>query len=266
MTPLSPESYLEHIRRESARFREVLAGCDPAARVPTCPDWSAADLLWHLVEVQWFWSTAVIDRPAEVDLARQPERPAAYADLLDVFDQWSSALGDALEGVAPSAEAWTWSDDHTVDFILRRQAHEALIHRLDAELTAGATSDLPTDLAADGVHEVLAVMYGGCPPWGTWAPLPHYVRVDCTDTGHETWVQLGLFSGTDPESDTEILEEEDFHVVDEPKDVEPDLVIDGPAGALDAWLWHRGHDGELSVAGDRDVHDRFLAVMAQPIN
>jgi len=266
MTLLSPETYLEHIRVESARFREVLADCDPAARVPTCPDWSAEDLLWHLTTVQWFWSSIVIDRPTEVDEAQEPERPAAYAEVLRAFDHWSAALAGALDGIAPADEAWTWSDDHTVGFILRRQAHEALIHRVDAELTAGARSDLPAELAADGVHEVLGVMYGGCPPWGSWEPLPHYVRVDCTDTGHEIWVQFGLFSGIDPDSGDEIADEEDFHVVDAPEDIEPDVVIDGPAGALDAWLWHRGDEDELSVVGDAEVRSRFLAIIEHAIN
>ena len=269
MTRLSPEDYFEHIRGESARFRDVLADCDPAARVPACPDWSAADLLWPMVTVQWFWATAVIDRPAEVDEAQEPERPEAYDDLLLAFDQWSSALVGALEGVDKAEEAWTWSGDpadHTVGFILRRQAHEALIHRLDAELAAGVSSEVPAELAVDGVDEVLAVMYGGCPPWGSWAPLPHYARVDSTDTGHEIWIQLGLFSGTDPKGGEQIVDEEDLHVVEAPKDVEPDVVIDGTAAALDAWLWHRSDDTELSTVGDRAVLDRFLAVLSQPMD
>jgi uncharacterized protein (TIGR03083 family) len=269
MTQLSPEDYLEHIRSESARFREVLSTCDPAARVPSCPDWSAADLLWHMVTVQWFWATAVIDRPAEVDEAQEPERPEAYDDLLRDFDQWSSALVGALEGVDKTEEAWTWSGDpvdHTIGFILRRQAHEALIHRIDAELAAGVSSEVPAELAADGVDEVLAVMYGGCPPWGSWSPLPFYARIDATDTGDETWIQLGLFSGNHPKTGEQIADEEDLHVVAAPDDIEPDVVVDGPAAALDTWLWHRADDSELSVAGDRAVLERFLTVLKHPIN
>src|SRR5918995_144022 len=113
VTRLSPETYLSYLRSESARFREVLAACDPEARVPACPDWNAADLLWHLATVQRWWA---------------------------------------------------------VGFILRRQAHEALIHRVDAEQAAGVPSDVDPALASDGVHEVLAVMYGGCPPWGAGEP------------------------------------------------------------------------------------------------
>jgi hypothetical protein len=33
------------IRAEAERFADVLAGVAPESRCPTCPDWSAADLL-----------------------------------------------------------------------------------------------------------------------------------------------------------------------------------------------------------------------------
>ncbi|PUA79570.1 maleylpyruvate isomerase family mycothiol-dependent enzyme [Nocardioides currus] len=267
MTLLSPDTYLEHIRAESARFREVLADCDPAARVPTCPEWSAEDLLWHLATVQRFWAGIVIDRPVERDEADVPERPATYAEVLASYDEWSAALVAALDGVDTKEEAWTWSDDHTVGFIVRRQAHEALVHRIDAEQTAGVDrAEVDPNLAADGVAEMIGVMFGGCPPWGTWEPLPHYARLDCTDTGDELWAQFGLFSGTDPDSGQVISAEEDFHLVEAPEDVEPDVVIDGTAVDLDLWLWHRGDDEDLAIAGDRSVLDRFRAVVSNPIN
>lgn len=269
MTRLTPEAYLDHIRAESARFRAVLADADPAARVPSCPDWDAGDLLWHLTKVQRFWGGTVMDRPAEPTEGEESYdagRPTTHPEVLAAFDVASAALVAALDGVDPATEAWTWSDDRTVGFILRRQAHEALVHRIDAELAAGTPSTVDPRLAADGVAEVLGVMYGGCPPWGSWEPLPHHVRLDCTDTGDELWVQLGLFSGTDPRNGEVIADEEDCHLVEAPGDVEPDVVIDGPAAALDAWLWHRGDDADLSIAGDREVLDRFRAIVAHPID
>jgi len=267
VTRLSPEAYLDHIRSESARFREALATCDPAARVPSCPDWSAADLLWHLATVQRWWAEVLSARPArpeEID----PPRPESYDDLLATFDEWSAGLVQVLEAADPAEEAWNWSDDHTVGFILRRQAHEALVHRVDAELVADARTDLDPLLASDGVHECLAVMYGGCPPWGRWEPGESLVRVDVTDTGEEFWVRFGLFSGTDPDSGTTYTDEEDFHVVDAPEDheVEPDVVVDGTAAALDLWLWSRAGDEDVSVVGDQGVLERFRAIVGSPIN
>lgn len=265
-TRLSPDVYLDHLRSESARFRTVLADCEPGARVPACPDWDASDLLWHLATVQRWWAevlSARPERPEEVE----PPRPAAYADLLRSYDEWSAALAAALDGADPQEEAWNWSDDHTVGFILRRQAHEALVHRVDAEQAAGVASEVDARLATDGVHECLDVMYGGMPPWGAWEPGEGTVRVDVTDTGESFWLQFGIFSGTDPDSGTSYADEEDFHVVDPPADgAEPDGVVDGPAAALDLWLWNRADDAEVSVAGDKEVLARFRAVVGSPIN
>lgn len=267
VTRLDRDAYLSAVRSESDRFREVLGACDPDARVPGCPDWSAADLLWHLATVQRWWAEVVAARPARPEQT-DPPRPTAYADLLARFDQWSAELSDALVAAAPQEQAWNWSDDHTVGFILRRQAHEALVHRVDAEQAAGVPSTLDARLAADGVHECLDVMYGGCPPWGTWTPGESTVRIDATDTSDQVWVRFGTFSGTDPDSGRTYEGEEDFHVVEAPADPdeEPDVVVDGPAAALDLWLWDRGDDADLSVVGDRAVVARFRDVVGSPIN
>ena len=264
MSRLDPPTYLQHIRDESQRFRDVLADCDPAADVPTCPDWRADDLLWHLGEVQHWWTWMVTHRPKGPDDYPEPERPKDHAGLLAFFDEHYAALVDALAVAEPADEAWTWHPEHkNVGFILRRQAHEALIHRRDAELAAHSLSPFPVDLAADGVDEVLDVMYGGCPAWGDFAPLPHYIRVDITDTDESVWVQLGRFHGTDPDGIDH--DEDDVHVVADPG-VEPDAVISGSAEVLDARIWRRGDGADTHLAGDLAIIDRFRAVIHQPIN
>lgn len=265
MARLDHSDYLEHLRTESRRFRDVLASCDPEARVPSCPAWDAADLLWHLAEVQWFWARTVRTRPSPPDEGDHgPERPGSFDGLLEAFDGYSAALVSELERADPADEAWTWSTEQTVGFTSRRQAHEALIHRLDAELTAGTVTPLDPALAADGVLECLDVMFGGCPPWGEFHPLPHHVRVDCTDTGDRIWVQLGRFVGTDPR-DGQHHDENDISVVADPG-TEPDTVVEGPAAALDAWLWRRGDDAGITVRGDRRVHDHFREAVSHPID
>jgi uncharacterized protein (TIGR03083 family) len=262
MSRLDHSTYLQHLRDESRRFRDVLAECDPTADVPTCPEWRADDLLWHLAEVQAFWTWVVGHRPKDPEEYAPPDRPDDHAGLLALFDAGSVALAAALAAAQPSDEAWTWSSDHTVGFISRRQAHEALIHRRDAELTAHAMSPFPAELAADGVDEVLDVMYGGCPPWGTFAPLEHYVRLDLTDTGDQIWVQLGRFHGTDDDGISH--HEDDIHVVADPG-VEPDAVISGTAEALDARIWRRDDGAQTHLAGDLKIVDRFRAVIHEPI-
>jgi uncharacterized protein (TIGR03083 family) len=263
MARLDHTTYLQHIEDESRRFREVLAECDPRADVPSCPDWRADDLLWHLGEVQHWWTWMVEHRPKGPEEYPEPERPGDYAGLLAFYDAQYTALVEALGSADPTEEAWTWHPDlKNVAFIYRRQAHEALIHRRDAELAAGTVTAFPADLAADGVDEVLDIMYGGCPPWGEFSPLPHYIRLDLTDTGDRVWVQLGRFHGTDPDGIEH--SEDDLHVVADPGE-EPDAVISGTAEALDARIWRRADGAETHLAGSLEIVDRFRAIIHQPI-
>lgn len=264
MTRLSYDAYLQHVRAESDRFREVLADCDPDAPVPSCPEWTAADLLWHLgADVQHFWAWIVTHRPEGPGGYQEQSRPDSARGLLEALDSATAELLTALESTDPADHAWTWAPEQTVGFIARRQAHEALIHRRDAELAAGKVTDLDPALAADGVQECLAVMYGGCPPWGTFTPGEGVLRFDLADAGESVWVRLGRFTGTDP--DGEGRDEADLNVIEDPGE-EPDVVVSGGAGPMDAWLWHRGDAAALSVTGDRQVYDRFAALVTSPIS
>lgn len=272
MTRLTPTAYLDHIRSESARFRAVLADTDPAAPVPTAPEWTAADLLWHVAaEVQHFWTYVLESRPAvpTEETYAELERPqdASYQDLLARFDELNARFIKTLEQTGPEEPTWSWSRDNTAAFTYRRQAHEILIHRLDAELTAGAVTPLDPALAADGIDELLDVFYGGKPDWATFAGSDHYVRVDAVDTDTQTWVQLGLVSGTRPDGDR-LEDEPDLSVVSTeeiPAGTEPDVVIEGPAADLDAWLWRRRDDEGIQVTGDTDIYERFRALTNQAI-
>jgi uncharacterized protein (TIGR03083 family) len=271
-TRLTPTAYLDHIRSESARFRAVLADTDPAAPVPTAPEWTAADLLWHVAaEVQHFWTYVLESRPAAPteETYTELERPegASYQDLLARFDELNSRFIKTLEQTGPEEPTWSWSNDQTAGFTYRRQAHEILIHRLDAELTAGAVTPLDPALAADGVDELLDVFYGGKPDWASFAGGDQYVRVDAVDTDTQTWVQLGLVSGTRPGGDR-LEDEPDLSVVSAdqiPAGTEPDVVIEGTAADLDAWLWRRRDDEDIQVTGDNDIYERFRALTNQAI-
>jgi len=266
MKPLEYPAYLDHIRAESVRFRELLADCDPSARVPSCPDWTAADLLCHLANVQHWWTWVLRHRPSAPDDYVEPERPDSHTALLSYFDQGLESLPHALSAADPDERAWSWSADpahHRVGWIARRQAHEALIHRVDAELVAGEPTALDPVLAADGVEECLAVMYGGLPPWGAFDPLPQHVELRMPDVGTSVWVRLGLFSGTSPKGEVH-SGEKDLHLVDDPG-VEADAVVTADAGTLDAWLWHRADGDAVRLSGDEGALAHLREVLSQSI-
>jgi uncharacterized protein (TIGR03083 family) len=259
--------YLAHLAEESSRFVQALDAATPDAPVPTCPDWDADDLLWHLGKVQAFWATVIrqgIVSDKQVGEIK-PVRPESRDALFDYFDRVSSELQAVFADVPDDATpAWTWSSDHTVGFIRRRQAHEALIHRIDAEETAGARTSMSSTLCADGVDEILRVMYAGAPPWGTFEPHPsQVVRLTATDTGDSWLVQLGRFTGHDPSEDADV-DEADIRVLDD--DVGEGAQISATAADLDCWLWHRPTVGRVDRSGDSTTIGAFESVVAFPIN
>jgi uncharacterized protein (TIGR03083 family) len=259
--------FLAHLTSESARFAQAISEAQPEALVPSCPDWTADDLLWHLGEVQWFWGTVVREGlTGEQAEALKPPRPGDRAALAAFYQRASRDLGEALAAAAPDSPAWTWAPDQTVGFIRRRQAHEALIHRVDAELTAGNRTPMDPGLSADGVDEALRVMYGGVPDWGTFTPDPgRTVRLGASDTG-DTWlVTVGRFTGTDPADGTR-YDEPDIHAADSDPGGPAAAEVRGTAADLDCWLWHRPAFTPVTLSGDQAVLGRFTSAIAPGIN
>lgn len=136
------------------------AGRDLAAPVPTCPGWSAADLVVHVTRVHRFWATVVAER--RQDRPTGDDRPDGVVagdpvpELLAGVDRLVAVLGAADQ----SAAVWTWSPlQRNVAFVTRHQVQEALVHHLDALAAAGHPE--PTSLgadpavAADAVDEML---------------------------------------------------------------------------------------------------------------
>jgi uncharacterized protein (TIGR03083 family) len=177
----------------------------------------------------------------------------------------SDLLLQALRSTAPETPAWTWSNEQSVGFTYRRQAHEALIHRLDAEQVAGKPTPLSSALSADGVDEILRIMYGGCPPWGTITPTPgRTIRLRCTDTDHSWLVTMATFTGAEPGG--EHVEEADIHIADIDVGSDVPATVTGTASDLDAWLWHRADDGAIEFEGDDGLLAELRQVFAQGIN
>ncbi len=263
--PTSPIDFDAHLAGQSDAFLEAMLRADPAARVPGCPDWSADDLLSHLMRVQDFWAHVLAVRPAPPEDYVEPDRPTDREALAERFRDASRRLRGQLRSARDEEAAWTWHhSNHTVGFIRRRQAHEALIHRLDAEQAAGADdlTVLPADLAADGVLEVLDWMYGGAPDWGSFTADGAHVALEALDTGDRVVVALGRFAGTPPDAD-EPIDEDDVRIADPAMPAE--ATVTAPAAALDAWLWQRADDAVVTWSGDPAARARLERVVRQPI-
>lgn len=150
-TPL----YLSTLREHGAALAEAAEG-RLEIRVPTCPDWNMADLVWHVGEVHHFWRSIAADevKDPEQDYTA-PERPTDSALLRWYRDGLTDTL-TVLTALDPAAPRWTWAPRKDGGFIHRRMAQETLVHAWDARNAIGADEPVPAEVAADGVDEFLA--------------------------------------------------------------------------------------------------------------
>jgi hypothetical protein len=176
----------------------------------------------------------------------QPWPPEGLNDEppLELIDRTYGLLSAEFAAHRPGDHAFTWFDpDQTVGFWIRRMAQETVIHRVDAELGAGAAiAPIPDDLAEDGIDELfVAFVEYGTTMWpDEFAEMLAGVgdRTVRVVTPGRSWL-LRL---------TPKSVRVDQSVVDS-----PDAVIEGPAADVLLWVWSRGGEAGVSVTGDRDI-------------
>lgn len=242
--------YLTAIATESNRFGRLIRNTSPEAPVPSCPDWSVADLAWHLLEVQHFWGSIVANLLESPDSVVPIERPGD-SELADLFDEQTERLTRELRSKDPNAVCWSWhAAGHRVGWVLRRQAHEALIHRVDAELAHGKPLTVDDELAEDGIDEALRVMIDASdlPDWSRFDPDGSTARIE---SGALSWaMRLGRFIGVSPNTGNSY--DDPALQLSAPTEA-PDTIIRGSGTDLDLWIWGRGSADPLEIEGDTAI-------------
>ena len=183
--------FLAEIRRESDLFYATADRADATRTVPSCPEWAIADLVWHLAEVQWFWSSLIETKATDPDSVEgaKPPRPDSYSELLAFGRSQVDRLLSILDQNDDPTPVWTWAPaNQTVGFIRRHQVQEAAVHRWDIENAAepGRAAPIAVDAASDSIDEYLTYSL----PWvvNEKKPLPGSVHLHCTDVEGEWFI------------------------------------------------------------------------------
>jgi uncharacterized protein (TIGR03083 family) len=245
MTPsISRLGLLDQLRQHGTRLADHAADAGLAAAVPTCPEWSVADLVAHAAMVHR-WALSKILGSAGPSFREADEIRRSEPDLLAYYREGHGALVDVLANATDDLDAPVFLDNAgpPLDFWTRRQAHETVIHGVDA--LAAALGRVPTtreaaidaELALDGLDE--------------------------------------LMRGFLPRNASELFQGEEFVIAVRPGDAEPRWSIEvgpeldthdgirGPVAATFAGssaelylgLWNRG--AEMRVEGDTGMLARW---------
>lgn len=225
----------DRILRTSAERVAIAAEGRLDQPVPSCPGWTAADLLAHLTVVISFWR-AIADGGEEppTDWV-SPERPAG-GEIVDWYRAEVRAGADAVGSLDPATTRWTWSHDQTAAFIQRRMAQEFAVHAWDAENAAGTAAAIEPAVGADGIDEYLDVFVSSNEACLAGAPLT--VHLHTTDTEGEWMVTIG----------------DGQHRLERAHG-KGDVAVRAPAGDLLLWLWGRRESGDpgFETFGAADV-------------
>jgi uncharacterized protein (TIGR03083 family) len=236
--------YLECLSSDYASLRDAAAATELTAPVPCCPGWTMGDLVSHVALVYLHKATSM--RTGQIPESWPP--PGLDEDpLLPLLDRTYGELMAEFSQRAPADPTPTWYEpDQTVAFWIRRMAQETVIHRIDAEQTAGLpVTPVPDDLAIDGVDEVLKRMlaYDSI----NWPDLFSQMEGHLAGEGNQDTITVtaGQTSWT---------------LVPSPRGVPvEDGAADHPRVAIQAapeemlrWLWGRTTDDAVQVTGDQE--------------
>ena len=237
----SKDFWLAALRADSPALQDAVEQAGPDAAVPSCPDWTVADLVEHLTTtLHWVRETAARGVATHPDHAPVEMPRLEWEAARDGLRRELTGTIETLEALDADLPAWNWAPQaKTAGFWQRRMAHEVSVHRWDAEAAAGRPTPIETKLAADGIGEVL----------DTWLPagkrkgptdLHGVVHLTASDAGYEWFVRLRgpgvalLDTGT-------ILDSDDHH---------PRAEAAGTASDLLLTLMGRQRPERLVISGD----------------
>jgi len=239
--------YADHVLADVELFAGVLERGPLDAAVAACPGWDVARLAVHLGTIhRWARHNVIHASPPEDTSAFKPERGLDGAGLAAWLRAGAAELVDTLRTLDPEAPTWhPFLVAKVAGVWPRRQAHETVIHRWDAERAVGSPSPIDAELASDGIDEYFEL---GVSRKVTREQLEYptgSLHVHCTDVEGEWFVWA---------------DDEGYHV--ERIHQKGDAALRGPAEALLLRLWGRTSEGadELSPIGDESVLESWLSI------
>ncbi|HEX3785090.1 MAG TPA: maleylpyruvate isomerase family mycothiol-dependent enzyme [Pseudonocardiaceae bacterium] len=234
-------TWIAAVREQGELLAEAAATVSLDTTVPSCPEWQVRDLVRHTGNVHRWAARVVAEAYQGNAFAFRAQLLAAEVEptdeaLVDWFRSGYAGLVEALKAAPTDLDCFTFvTTSSPLEFWARRQTHETAIHRVDAELAAGAPTPVDADLAVDGIDELLTMflaLRGGA----LRAESERTLQVSAA--GRHWLVRIGPDSATVTESQEQ---------------GRADCTVSGDPGALYLALWNRAPWTSLTVSGDESL-------------
>jgi uncharacterized protein (TIGR03083 family) len=188
------QSWLAALRAEGAAFHTAVETAAATgqldAEVPTCPDWTVRQLVFHLAGVYQSLAGHLGRGEASRPERREPE-PYEGVDPVVYFDRHYAEVARVLEEADPDLPAWNWAPQaKRAAFWHRRMAVETAVHRWDAQVASGPAEPIEAKLATDGITEVIDSMLPSGRRRGATEDVRGIVALHAADVGQDWYVRL----------------------------------------------------------------------------
>jgi uncharacterized protein (TIGR03083 family) len=157
-----PDEFVAEIRSSTRTLVDIVRTQDPDLPIATCRGWSLRELAAHLGRVHR-WAAEIVRTRAAQRIPFDAVPDSQYPDERSAQPTWLTGGADRVIAAiadAGSAQVWAFGTIAPATFWARRQAHETMVHRVDAELAARRAAVLDPALAADGIDEWLWLLRG----------------------------------------------------------------------------------------------------------
>jgi uncharacterized protein (TIGR03083 family) len=253
---MDTSAYLNAVVAQTSTFADWVDGKDATAPVPTCPEWTLAELVDHVGATQRMVAMLVNERMTDPSgaFAGYVPAPADSAQWGAWLNGTAAEAKQAFESAAEDAPVWDPNGGTAgVPFWSRRLFGEACVHRADAAAALGTPYELAPESAVEAVEDWLDTMTSRT-YWERRAGFAEAMRGD-GQTLH--------FHATDAPGEWVARREAD-QVVLERTHIKADVAVRGPAADLLLVLSRRrplDAAPALEVHGDRALFDHWVGHM-----
>jgi uncharacterized protein (TIGR03083 family) len=235
---------VEGLHDHTAGLAGAVVGADPTMPVPTCPEWPLRVLVGHIGQAHRWAAGIVRSGPSPIPDPFDAD-PGSPQDWPGWLRGGAADLADAVMA-AGEGPVWTFFGPRPATFWLRRMLHDTTVHHADAALATDTAFEVAPDLAADAISEWLEVLSD--PVTQTIKPAVAELR------GTGQTLQLRPDTGVG------------WLITRTPDGVRwaratdsADATLAGPIGDLLLVLTRRLPPGQITITGDRDLADHWLA-------